>query len=234
MGAIGIPILCYNFMAQIGWFRTSTWTRTRGGALATSFDSELLKDAPPAAGERLTEQQLWANLTELVHEIVPVAEGAGVRLALHPDDPPISPLLGVPRILTSVQALERACEICPSDYHGLAFCQATIRLMDPDLPAIIRRFGRHKKIHFVHIRDVRGKAEKFVESFHDDGETDMLEAIECYQEISFDGPARPDHAPTMEGEANDEPGYKFLGRIFAVGYIKGLLECAARTSHLNE
>ena len=87
---------------------------------------------------------------------------------------------------------------------------------------MIRHFGKH--IHFVHFRDVRGTADSFVETFHDEGHTDMLAAMLAYREIGFDGPIRPDHAPAMDGETNTNPGYEALGRLFAVGYMKGLLE----------
>ena len=76
----------------------------------------------------------------------------------------------------------------------------------------------------MHFRDIRGTAERFVETFHDDGQTNMLEAMRCYQEIGFEGPMRPDHVPTMEGDPNDRPGYTTRGRLYAIGYMRGLLE----------
>ena len=92
------------------------------------------------------------------------------------------------------------------------------------MPAAIRRFGAERKVFFVHFRDVRGTASRFVETFQDDGPTDMVAALRAYREVGFDGPVRPDHVPTMAGEPNDHPGYMMKGRLFAIGYLRGLLD----------
>ncbi|MCA1617161.1 MAG: mannonate dehydratase, partial [Acidobacteria bacterium] len=97
-------------------------------------------------------------------------------------------------------------------------------LMTDDLPGAIRHFGKQGRIHFVHFRDVRGRSDDFVETFHDEGPTDMLACMKAYKEIGFEGVLRPDHVPTMEGDSNDVPCYSNVGRVFAVGYIKGLRE----------
>mgnify|MGYP001474535098 FL=1 len=228
MGALGIPVLCYNFMAQFNWFRTSTTTRTRGGALVTSYDHSLMKNAPLTEAGIVTEERLWENLKYYLEQIVPVAEKAKVRLALHPDDPPVSPIRGVARILRSADDLQRAIDLVPSEYSGITLCQGTLSAAGEHIPSVIRRFAAQNKIFFVHFRDVRGTAEKFEETFHDDGQTDMLEAMMTYYDVGFDGPVRPDHVPTMEGEDNTHPGYELLGRLFGVGYIKGLMEAASR------
>ena len=94
--------------------------------------------------------------------------------------------------------------------------------MSEDLPAVIRRFGKQHKIFYVHFRDVKGTAENFVETFHDDGKTDMLACMEAYREIGYEGVCRVDHVPTMEGDTNESPGYSQIGRLYAIGYIKGL------------
>jgi mannonate dehydratase len=227
MGALGIPVLCYNFMAQFNWFRTSTTTRTRGGALVSSYDHTLIKDAPLTEAGIVTEEQLWDNLKYYLERIVPVAEKAKVKLALHPDDPPISPIRGVSRILRSADALQRAIELVPSEYSGITLCQGTLATAGEHIPSVIRRFAAQNKIFFVHFRDVRGTPERFEETFHDDGITDMLEAMNTYYDVGFKGPARPDHVPTMEGEDNGNSGYELLGRLYGVGYIKGLMEAAA-------
>lgn len=228
MGALGIPVWCYDFMAEFNWFRTSTSTRTRGGALVSSYDHSLMKDAPFTENAPISEDQLWTNLEYYLKAIVPVAEEAGVKLALHPDDPPISPIRGVSRILTSADALHRAINLVPSEMSGITLCQGTLATAGDDIPATISRFANQGKLFFVHFRDVRGTAEKFEETFHDDGKTDMLEAMMTYAKVGFDGPARPDHVPTMTGENNDNPGYESLGRLFAIGYIRGLMEAAYR------
>ncbi|WP_059045690.1 mannonate dehydratase [Paenibacillus rubinfantis] len=233
MGAAGIHVLCYNFMAQFNWFRTSTTTRTRGGALVSSYDHSLMADAPLTEAGIVTEEQLWENLHYFLEKIVPVAESARVKLALHPDDPPITPIRGVSRILTNAAALQRAIDLVPSAYSGITLCQGTLATAGEDIPAVIRHFADQQKLFFVHFRDVKGTPEKFEETFHDDGQTDMLEAMRTYYEIGFDGPARPDHVPTMEGESNENPGYELLGRLFGVGYITGLMEAAAKMSGVS-
>ncbi len=95
-----------------------------------------------------------------------------------------------------------------------------------DIPATIRRFG--DRINFVHFRDVERTENGFVETWHDDGPTDMLAAMEADTDVGFDGPIRPDHVPTMAGKPNENPGYEMNGRLFAVGYMNGLLESIER------
>ena len=224
LGAAGIPMICYNFMAQIGWYRTSFTTPERGGALVSSFDRQLLRAAPPTEAGEVSEAQMWDNLAYFVKGVIPVAEAAGVRMALHPDDPPVSPLRGIGRILTSVGAFERALALAPSEYSGVAFCQGTFKTMGADLRAAVRRFGERGKIFFVHFRDIRGSAERFQETFHDNGPTDMPAMLSLYHAVGFDGPIRPDHTPTMAGAGAGTPGYEALGRLFAVGYMKGIAE----------
>ncbi len=228
LGAVGVPVVCWNFMAVFNWTRTSTTTPTRGGALVTGYDHALMRNAPPTEAGEVSDDQLWASLAYVMERIVPVAEEAGVKLALHPDDPPISPIRGVARILRSPEAMRRAIDLMPSPNNGVTFCQGTFATMNADIPQEIRSFGERGAIHFVHFRDVRGTPEKFVETFHDDGQTDMAEAMRTYRTIGFAGPMRPDHVPTMAGEENLTPGYDVLGRLFAVGYIRGLAEAVAK------
>jgi len=225
MGRAGIPILCYNFMAVFNWLRTSMTTRTRGQALVTSYDHSLMENAPLTYAGEISDEALWENFAYFLKKVVPVAEESNVKLALHPDDPPLSPIRGIARIIRSVDAFERAMELVPSDHNGITLCQGNFAAMGKvDVPAAIRHFGAQKKIFFAHFRDVRGSVPKFEETFHDDGKTNMVETMRAYRDIGFNGPMRPDHAPTMEGESNDEPGYMVRGKIFAVGYMKGLID----------
>ena len=231
MGALGIPILCYNFMACLNWVRTSVSTPTRGGALVTSYDHHLMKNAPLIESGTISKEALWDNLKYFLERILPVAEACKVKLALHPDDPPVSSIRGISRIITNLAAMEKVMDLYPSKYSGITFCQGTLAAAGENIPEAIRSFGtKYKdKIFFVHFRDIKGTAEKFSETFHDEGQTDMYKAIKSYQAVGFDGPIRVDHAPTMTGESNDSPGYGTLGRIFALGYLKGLLEAANST-----
>jgi mannonate dehydratase len=225
MGRAGIPIYCYNFMAVFNWLRTSHTVVGRGGALVTRFDAGQLADTPDTYAGVTTDEQMWNNFRYFLQRVLPVAEKAKVKLALHPDDPPMSPVRGLARIMRNVEALERVIDMAPSAYNGITFCQGTFAAMGGvDIPEAIRYFGRRKRLFFAHFRDVRGSVPMFEETFHDEGKTDMAAAMRAYHDIGFDGPMRPDHAPTMEGESNDNPGYMVRGQIFAVGYMKGLID----------
>lgn len=236
MGEAGIPILCYNFMAGTDWVRTQLDVPERGGGRVSAFrlrdvekamllghDSAATHEAPESGV--VTAGQLWDHLARMLNELVPVAEASGVTLAMHPDDPPLPELLGRARIMNSVENLERLARLVPSRANGVCFCQGTIAEMGTDIPAAIRRLGPH--IRYVHFRDVRGTAESFVETFHDNGPTDMVAAMRAYREVSFDGPIRPDHVPQLVGEEDGEPGYTMRGRLFAYGYIRGLIQASA-------
>lgn len=224
MGALGISVWCYEWMPVFNWMRTSTTAPARGGALATAYDHDLMRNAPLTEYGVVTEEQLWENLEYFLKAVVPEAEKAGVKLAMHPDDPPLSPIRGLGRIMRSVENYQRLLDLVPSPVNGIALCMGNFTLMTDDLPAVIRHFGKQDKIFFVHFRDVRGTPEKFVETFHDDGKTDMLACMQAYRDVGFEGVCRPDHVPTMEGDSNDNPSYSSVGRLFAIGYLKGLRE----------
>ena len=222
MGRLGISVWCYEWMAVFNWLRTSTNIPSRGGALATGFDYEQMRNQPLTEYGIVTDEQLWDNLKYFLDRVVPVAEEANVKLAMHPDDPPLSPIRGISRIMRSIENYQKLLDFYPSPVNGITLCQGNFTLMTDDLPSVLRHFG--EKIFFVHFRDVRGTPENFVETFHDDGKTDMLECLKAYRDIGFEGVCRPDHVPTMEGDSNQSPGYSSIGRLFAIGYLKGLRE----------
>ncbi len=240
MGRLQIPVLCYNFMAGTDWVRTQLDVPERGGAKVTGFD---LKEAERAVllghdggnhspGEKtssrtITANELWRNLTKLLHEIVPVAEENNVVLAMHPDDPPLPEFQGNARIMNCVEGFERMVDIMPSPSNAICFCQGTFAEMGVDIPATILRLGKH--IAYAHFRDIRGTAESFVETFHDNGPTDMVAAVKAYRDIGFSGTIRPDHVPQLEGEDDGEPGYTTKGRLFAWGYMRGLMQATETT-----
>lgn len=230
MGALNIPVWCYEWMPVFNWLRTSKSIPSRGGALVTGYDHEMMRNEPHTEYGVVTEEQLWENLEYFLERVVPVAEKANVKLAMHPDDPPLSPIRGIGRIMRSVENFQRLIELVPSPVNGITLCQGNFTLMTDDLPSVIRQFGEQGKIFFVHFRDVEGTPEKFQETFHDDGKTDMAECMVAYRDIGFDGVLRPDHVPTMEGDDNDRPGYSSIGRLFAIGYIKGLRESVYRNN----
>jgi mannonate dehydratase len=152
-----------------------------------------------------------------------VAEKAGVKLSMHPDDPPITPIKGVSRIMRTVPNFQRLVDMLPSACNTITLCQGNFTLMTDDLPSVIRKFGKDK-ISFVHFRDVEGVPTNFRETWHDAGKTDMLATMQAYKDIDFDGVLRPDHVPTVEGDSNENAGYSAFGRLYAIGYIRGLHE----------
>lgn len=233
MGEAGIPILCYNFMAGTDWVRTQLDVRERADARVTAFN---LADAQRAillghdsaephqvaSEDGITAEALWDNLERLLQELIPVAEQSNVILAMHPDDPPLPEFQGKARIMNRVENFERLMRLVASPNNAICFCQGTFAEIGVDLPATIRRLGPH--IRYVHFRDIRGTAESFVETFHDNGPTDMAACMRAYREIGFEGPIRPDHVPQLVGEEDGDPGYTMLGRLFAYGYLRGLMQ----------
>lgn len=226
MGRLGIRTWCYEWMTDFNWLRTTTSIRSRGGSLVSGYDDAAMSGAPDSELGPVSEVQLWDSLEYFLRRVVPVAERCGVQLAMHPDDPPVSPIRGVARIMTSLENYQRLLDLVPSPMNGITLCQGNFGLMTDDLPAAIRHFGSQQKVFFVHFRDVRGTVQKFEETWHDAGPTDLYECMRAYREVGFDGVLRPDHVPTLEGESNERPGYSVLGRLFAVGYIRGLQEAA--------
>jgi mannonate dehydratase len=225
MGRLGISLWCYNWAAAINWQRTSSRLRGRGGAIVSGYDHQLVGSNPPPLMGPIAADALWANLERFLQRIVPIAEKAGVKLALHPDDPPILPeIRGVSRIMNTVDAFERLLAISPSEVNGITLCQGNFTLMTKNLPEVIHALGGTGRVYFVHFRDVRGTPDKFVETFVDEGQTDMVACMRAYRDIHFDGIMRTDHTPTLAGDDAEVAGYSTLGRLHALGYMTGLRE----------
>ena len=211
------------------------------GALAKTSDKSELK---------ISHDQVWANYEYFIKAVMPTAEKWGVRMALHPDDPCLAALGGYARIFGSVEAYDRAYALYPSPSNAVTFCQANFKLMLGNvgcgtgnlvgasvpldrghagrvpLPDIARHFG--KRIAFIHVRDVEGTKEDFTELFHDQGDTDQFALMRTYRELGLDVPVRGDHVPEMAYDRvltpDGTPGYFTLGRLFANGYLKALLQ----------
>ena len=219
MEKLGIGGICFNWMAHIGWLRTRSDYPERGGAKVTAFSME---DFTPT-GQKITAAQLWENYEYFLKAVVPVAEKHGIRLALHPDDPPLPRLGDVERIMISKENIRKAVyDIVPSQILGITMCQANFYIMGEDLEATIRDFA--EKIFFVHFRNTVRTESGFRETFHDNGALPMAQLIKIYHECGVDVPIRVDHVPTMAGEVSTLPGYDAMGRLFAIGYLKGILE----------
>jgi len=229
MGALSLPLLCYNFMprpagAGHDWHRTRVDVPARGGALTSAFDIDKL---PPTSTDapRLDRATLQANHDRFLDAVLPVAAERGIRLALHPDDPPLPELHGVARLVHTPDAFDAVYAARPDHHNAITFCQANFRLMAADIAALATRWLAAKRIAFVHVRDVEGTARRFTETFHDAGPTDIGAMLKLYHDCGFDGPIRPDHVPLLHGEQPREmPGYGMLGRLHAIGYLRGLAE----------
>jgi mannonate dehydratase len=235
LGKTGIKVIKPQHMPPVplSIWRTDFDKITRGDATSTAFNYNLVKniDHTETFGE-YSERKLWDKLKFFLEEVTPTAEEAGVIIAFHPDDPPISPLQGFSRILRSVKAFDRLLSLVSSENVGINFCQGCFAEMGENVPKAIRHF--EGKICFAHFRNVIGtvyESNGFQEIFHDDnnGRIDMLEAMKAYYQIGFEGPIRPDHAPKMGeetiqgGSGGYEAGGK-LGKLLGLGYMKGLAE----------
>jgi mannonate dehydratase len=219
MQRLNIDTICFNWMAHIGWLRTRSDILERGGAKVTGFD---LADFTPT-DQKITAAQLWENYEYFLKAVIPAAEQHGIKLALHPDDPPVPRLGDVERIMISRENIRRAVyENLPSDILGVTMCQANFYIMGEDLEDTIREFA--KKIYLVDFRNALRTENGFRETFHDNGALDMAKLMKVYMECGVNAPIRVDHVPTMAGEVSTLPGYDALGRMFAIGYLKGIMQ----------
>jgi len=219
MGRAGIPILGYNWMPNGVW-RTSRTTRGRGGARVTSFDMELAANAPLSHGREYSEEEMWASYEYFLRAIVPVAEEAGVKLALHPDDPPVASLGGVARIFRDFDGFRRAMDTVDSPVNGLDFCHGCWSEMGPGVLEAVRYFGKRGRIIYVHFRDVKGTVPRFQECFINEGNSDMFQVMKTLHETGFTGFLIPDHVPHMV----DDTRWGHRGRAYAIGYMTALLK----------
>jgi mannonate dehydratase len=224
-GAAGIPFVKYNF-TFLGVVRTGR-VPGRGGASLSAFDYSQAKQEPPLteAGP-ISEEVYWDRITYFLKRVVPVAEEAKVRIALHPQDPAMpkeTGFRGVHTVLGSVDGLKRFVATVPSPYHGLNFCQGTVSEMlekpGEQIFDVIRWFGGRGKIFNVHFRNIRGGFLKFQETLPDDGDVDMLRALRAYREVGYDGMIMPDHVPAIAGDTGGQKAF-----AFCFGYIQALLQ----------
>ena len=219
MRDLSIDTICFNWMAHIGWLRTSSSYPERGGARVTEFN---IADFTPT-GAKITAGELWANYEYFIKAVIPDAEKYGIKLALHPDDPPVPRLGDVERIMISKANIKKAVyDIVKSDSLGITMCQANYFIMGEDLEKTIEELA--DKIYLVHFRNTNGEPNHFRETFHDNGDIDMAALMRTYVKNGVNVPIRVDHVPTMAGEQSTLAGYDAMGRLFAIGYLKGILD----------
>ncbi|MFX0073803.1 MAG: mannonate dehydratase [Candidatus Hermodarchaeota archaeon] len=254
MGSLGIEILCYNFMPVFDWVRTDLAKKNIDGSNSLSFENSNLKtinfdeinfDLPGwaihytkeelrnylNAYSKVDNEILWLNLEYFLKKVIPVAEKSGVKMAIHPDDPPWS-IFGLPRIITDEVALDRLVELIDSPSNGITFCTgsfgANARM---DIIKAIRKFGSLNRIPFVHFRNVKHvEGKDFYESKHptEFGDVNMYEVVKALIEVGFDGVIRPDHGRMIWGEKG-RPGYGLYDRALGATYLVGLWEGISKT-----
>jgi mannonate dehydratase len=236
MGKAGIPIMGYNFSLAGVWGRTQgPWAR--GGARSVGYvESEappqdpipngtvwnMVYDptAPPGNIGAVTSEQLWSRLAYFLEEIVPVAEEAGVRLAAHPDDPPLPALRGTARLVYKPELYQKLIDVVPSYNNALEFCQGTIAEMngEMDIYEAIDRYAGQQRIAYVHFRNVKGKVPNYHEVFVDEGDIDMIRTLRIYHKHGYDGVLIPDHTPGLECSA---PWH--AGMAYALGFMRAAI-----------
>lgn len=231
MGQAGVHVLGYNWMINPPEMERYSWrtrfdVRTRGAAKAEAFDVEQARDLALFFGREYSEEELWDNYTYFIRAIIPACEQAGVRLAVHPDDPPIPRLGGVPRLFGTVAGHDRAMAIANSQASGLNFCLGNWTAMGIDTVAAIRHFGRRGQIVYGHVQGVRGSVPSFQECFLDEADCDFLDVIRALNEAGFAGPLCPGHYPSTIGDSDQQ----HHGNAYAFGYVRALIRAAGRTS----
>lgn len=231
MGAAGIPILGYGWMPNWVW-RTPNQIG-RGGAVVTAFDlnrveEELIMGVRTVAaleGREVSEAEMWDNYAYFCKAILPVCEEAGVKLALHPDDPPLPSLGGIARLFHTFENFRKAMEeVGPSPNHGLEFCVGCFSEMGPDVIQAVRYFGERGRIFYVHLRDVQGCVPTFQECFLGEGNVDVVAVVRTLAEVGFDGFIIDDHVPHMI----DDSDWNHRGHAHATGYILGVVEAVSK------
>jgi mannonate dehydratase len=220
LGRAGIPYTTYAHMANIKmrpYFMTDT-TTIRGGAKTRVFDLAVAEKLPLSHGRVYTEDEIWKSFTDFIQAIMPAAEKAGVHIGLHPDDPPVPSLGGVPRVFRNFEGYQRAIEIANSDHFGLCLCVGTWSEggsnMGKDVFEMIRYYGPKGRIFKIHFRNVSSPLPRFHETFVDDGYQDMYRVMRTLGEVKFNGIVIPDHVPSG---ANHE-----MNVAFSLGYNKAL------------
>ncbi len=246
IGRAGIPILGHHFMPNSVW-RTSAMTAGRGGALVTSFDLALVTESAESTQQSYvvmrqegrdkividpdaviaTEAQMWENYAYFLAAVLPVAEEAGVKLALHPDDPPVPMLGGIARIFRNVEGFKRAYAIAGgSPAWGLNLCLGCCSEMPggaANVREMIEFFGPKGRIFYVHFRDVKGTVPDFAECFIGEGNYNAAETMLLLKRSGFTGFLLDDHVPHMV----DDTPWAHRGRAHAIGYMQGLMDAIA-------
>ncbi len=220
LGKAGIPYLGWNFK-PMGNFRTTSDVG-RGGVKYSTFDyAEFTANRPQPHDPPVSEEEMWARMEQFLNAVIPVAEQSGVRMALHPDDPPVpEPLGGVAQICSTPAQFRRIFAAVPSPNHQMLFCQGCMtEALGQGVYDFIAEMAGAGQIAWVHFRNVQGQLPRFAEVFLDEGEIDMRRAMEIYRDNGFNGPYMMDHTPTFPSGRSE-----WLGKAYAIGYIRALIQ----------
>lgn len=233
VGKAGIPVFGYNFSIA-GVCGRVTGPFARGNATSVGMDGPLdtpmprgmawnmVVDphAPAGAIPSTTSDELWQRLERFLDAVLPVAEAAGVKLAAHPDDPPLATMRGQPRLVYKPELYQRLLDLRPSPASALEFCIGTIAEMaDGDVYAATERYASQDKLAYVHFRNIAGKVPYYRETFVDDGDVDMLRILRILKANNYTGVIIPDHTPQMTCDA---PWH--AGMAYALGYMQAALK----------
>lgn len=223
LGRAGVPHLGWNFK-PMGNFRTPSDVG-RGGALYSTFDYEAFnQNRPTPHSPAVSEESMWLHMETFLNAVIPVAEKAGVRMALHPDDPPVpEPLGGVAQICSTLEQFRRIFAMVPNQHHAMLFCQGCMtELLGVGVYDAIAEMAANDKIAWVHFRNVSGQLPRFAEVFIDEGDIDMRRAMEIYRDNGFRGPYMMDHTPKLPVNSNARADW--IGKAYAIGYIRALIQ----------
>jgi len=233
LGEAGIPVMGYNF-SLAGVAGRTRGPYARGGASSVGMEGAcdlplprgmvwnmVYDDSAPAGNQpSVSPDELWRRLERFLSDVLPVAEQAGVRLAAHPDDPPMPTLRGQPRLVYQPAMYQRLIDLNPSPANGLEFCIGSLAEMtEGDLYAAVDQYSRQGRLGYVHFRNVTGKVPTYRETFIDDGDVDMLRVLRILKHNGYDGVLIPDHTPQMTCAA---PWH--AGMAFALGYMRAALQ----------
>jgi mannonate dehydratase len=226
MGKLGIPVANYDF--HPGNTYTTAQVERRGyTAREFNLDDFRKKVEKQRFDREITADEMWDHYTYFVKAALPVAEKADVRLALHPDDPPLAKMNGVAKLFTHYEGYRKAEQIAGASKHwGLTFCIGTWAeggdQMGKDVFGMIRDFGKRGKIFDAHFRNVSGSLPHFVETFPDDGYLDLYQVMKLLREVGFQGAMEPDHVPLLAGDKGMRPA----GTAYCIAVMRAMLRRA--------
>lgn len=241
IGKAGIPVMGYYFSLAGVWGWTSG-PEGRGGAMSVVFDEAEIDPQMPIPngmvwnmtyneeaekGHRapVSRDEMWERLHWFLGEILPVAEECGVKMVAHPDDPPLPELRGTARLFHSFEEYEKLLSVSASPANGFEFCMGTLQEMkEGNLYDLLDRHSAAGHIGYIHFRNVVGKVPRYREAFVDEGDIDMVRAMQILKKNNYEGVIIPDHTPEMSCGA---PWH--AGKAFALGYMRGILQTLERT-----